>query len=139
MTRRFVPAGRVCVFMLAVAALASSLSLNALPFPYAADSGGKQAAPAAAAPVFLVAPSISVAGKPSAIVAGDLNGDGVPDLVVANAQTGNVDVLLGNGKGGFLTPVHYKIGGSPVALLLGDFAGYGKIDIAVASQSGNSV
>ncbi len=146
MTRRFVLAGRVCVFLLAVAALASSLALNALPVPNTADSAGKHDAaasnsPATASnsPVFLIAPSISVAGRPAAIVAGDLNGDGAPDLVVANAQTGNVDVLLGDGKGKFLAPVHYKVGGSPVALVLGDLAGHGKIDIAVASQSGNSV
>ena len=144
MTRRSVSAGRVCVFLLAVAALASSLTLNALPLPKAADNAGKHdatvaSAPAGKAPVFLVAPSISVAGKPAAIVAGDLNGDGAPDLIVANAQTGNVDVLLSDGKGAFQAPVHYKIGGSPTALVLGDFTGHGKIDIAVANQSGNSV
>ena len=139
MTCRFAAAIRVCEFLLAVAALVSSPPLNAVPFPDAAGAAVKQGATVGNSPVFLVAPSISVAGKPSAIAAGDLNRDGVPDLVVANAQTGNVDVLLGNGKGGFQAPVHYKIGGSPVALVLGDLAGHGKTDIAVANQSGNSV
>ncbi len=139
MTRRFVLAGRVCVFMLVVAALASSLNLNALPLPNAGDSAGKHDAAASNSPVFLVAPSIAVAGRPTAMAAGDLNGDGAADLVVANAQTGNVDVLLGDGKGKFQAPVHYKIGGSPVALMVGDFAGHGKIDVAVANRTGNSV
>jgi len=139
MTRRFVLAGRVCVFLLAVSVLTSSPILNALPSPGALPGADKQAATAANAPVFLVAPSISVAGRPAAMVVGDLNGDGVPDLVVANAQAGNVDVLLGDGKGKFQASVHYKIGGSPIALVLGDLTGRGKIDIAVANQSGNSV
>ena len=139
MTRRFVLSGPVCVFLLVVAALASSPNLNALPFPNAGDSAGKHDATASKSPVFLVAPSIAVAGRPAAIVAADLNGDGAPDLVVANAQTGNVDVLHGDGKGKFQAPVHYKVGGSPVALILGDLAGHGKVDIAVADQSGNSV
>jgi hypothetical protein len=139
MTRRFVLAGRVCAFLLTVAALASSPTLNALPLPNAVDSAGKHDATASNSPVFLVAPSISVAGRPAAMVVGDLNGDGAPDLVVANAQTGNVDVLLGDGKGKFQAPVHYKVGGSPAALVLADLAGHGKIDIAVANQIGNSV
>jgi len=139
MTRRFVLAARVCVFLLAVAALASSPNLNALPLPNAADGTGKPVAVASTSPVFLVAPWIAVGGRPAAVVAGDLNGDGATDLVVANAQTGNVDVLLGDGKGKFQTPVHYKVGGSPVAIVLGDLAGHGKVDIAVANQSGNSV
>lgn len=140
MTRRIALAIPICVFFLAIAALASSPALSARPSPEPTGVPVKLDLSALnSSPVFLVAPSISVAGRPTAVVAGDLNGDGVPDLVVANAQSGNVDVLLGDGKGNFLAPVHYKIGGSPVALVLTDLAGHGRIDIGVANQNGNSV
>ena len=33
--------------------------------------------------------------------AGDVNGDGAPDIVTTNFEGGNVTVLLGDGKGGF--------------------------------------
>ena len=32
---------------------------------------------------------------------GDVNGDGIPDLVVANQDSDTVSVLLGNGNGTF--------------------------------------
>jgi VCBS repeat protein len=40
-------------------------------------------------------------GGPSSVETGDLNGDGRADLVIANADTSNVSVLLGDGTGGF--------------------------------------
>ena len=41
----------------------------------------------------------------TAVAAGDFNGDGKPDLVVANFNDNTVSVLLGNGDGTFQTPV----------------------------------
>ncbi|MGV9266160.1 FG-GAP-like repeat-containing protein [Kitasatospora sp. NPDC003701] len=43
------------------------------------------------------------ATNPQGIAAADLNGDGHPDLVTANASTGTLSVLLGDGTGGFGT------------------------------------
>ena len=74
-------------------------------------------------------------GANSAAVA-DFNGDGKPDLAVANpnftgtATTSTVTVLLGNGDGGFHEPPGYPpqdVG----ALALADFNGDGKLDVAV--------
>ncbi len=42
----------------------------------------------------------SVGSTPSSIAAGDLNGDGITDLVVGNAGTNTLSVLLGNGTAG---------------------------------------
>jgi hypothetical protein len=137
MTRRSALSLRLRVFLLIVTALGLSPILCARTLPNGAGGTGKGPAGPSGSPVFVVAPSISVAGHPSAIVVGDLNNDGVPDLVVANGQTNSVDVLLGDG--GFRAPVHYKIGGAPAALVLGDLGGHGKVDIAVANESGNSV
>jgi hypothetical protein len=43
--------------------------------------------------------------QPSALAAGDFNGDGKLDLAVANTQDNTVSVLLGNGDGTFQTQV----------------------------------
>jgi hypothetical protein len=47
---------------------------------------------------------------PSTVAVGDLNGDGKPDLVVADAVSNTVSVLLGNGDGTFQAPRQYAIG-----------------------------
>ena len=44
---------------------------------------------------------------------GDFNGDGKPDLVVANYDSNTVSVLLGNGDGTFQTAVNYAAGSYP--------------------------
>ncbi len=51
---------------------------------------------------------------PRFVVAVDLNGDGKPDLVVANGTSNTVSVLLGNGSGAFAAKVDYPTGTAPV-------------------------
>src|ERR1700674_1033455 len=74
--------------------------------------------------------------QPSGIAVGDLNHDGIPDLVVANngqysGPYGSVTVLLGRGDGTFAKPTHYLKGSRPSQLLLRDFNGDGNLDVAV--------
>ena len=60
------------------------------------------------------------------VAAGDFNGDGKMD--VAEAYTGSVSILLGNGDGTFQSAVQYGAGISgPIAV--GDFNGDGKLDV----------
>jgi hypothetical protein len=54
---------------------------------------------------------------------GDFNGDGVPDLAVANSLSHNVSVLLGNGDGTFRAAQNYGAGTAPVFVAVGDFNG----------------
>src|SRR3954447_4982621 len=51
---------------------------------------------------------------PSDVVAADVNGDHVPDLITANLNTNNVSVLLGDGHGGFGTATNFATGSGPV-------------------------
>ena len=50
---------------------------------------------------FVLAGSSSVGDAPQAVTAGDVSEDGIPDLVVANTDSNDISVLLGNGDGTF--------------------------------------
>jgi hypothetical protein len=69
----------------------------------------------------------------------DLNGDGVPDLVVANGATigatGGVAVLANAGNANFSPWLSFTAGSSPAALAVADFDGDGWNDIAVANAT----
>jgi hypothetical protein len=75
---------------------------------------------------------------PRSIAVGDFNGDGKPDLAVAEEGTAHsftdsaVSVLLGNGDGTFQPAVNYGAGSMPVSVAVGDFNGDGKPDLVVA-------
>src|SRR5262249_48321791 len=84
---------------------------------------------------FTAAPGYAVGAFPRAAV-GDFNGDGVPALVVANANDQSVSVLLGRGDGSFLPAQSYTAGLGPKSVAVGDFNGDGAADLAVTDFSG---
>src|SRR5437868_6363139 len=77
----------------------------------------------------------------TSVAVADVNGDGKPDLLVANfcvttsnCANGTVSVLLGNGDGTFRPAVAYNSGGSlAVSLAVADVNGDGKPDVVVAN------
>ncbi len=83
------------------------------------------------------------------VAVADVNGDGKPDLLVANCGpvginacnhgNGLMGVLLGNGDGTFRPVVTYNSGGSTaVSVAVGDVNGDGKPDLLVANECGTS-
>ena len=64
---------------------------------------------------------------------GDVNGDGKPDLVVANCNSDTVSVLLGNGNGTFQAQQTFSTGFDPVSVAVGDVNGDGIPDLVVAN------
>ena len=84
---------------------------------------------------------IGTGNFPEAVKIGDFNNDGFQDLAVANANDGDVYVLLGNGDGTFTpapgTPV--AAGGFPFFLAVADLNNDGKADLAVVNGRTNTV
>jgi hypothetical protein len=76
---------------------------------------------------------------PEFVAVGDFNGDGIPDMAVANNTDNTVSILLGNSGGGFQGQVTYTVGNGPIAIAVGDFNGDGFLDLAVANSSDTTV
>jgi Bacterial Ig-like domain (group 3)/FG-GAP-like repeat len=89
---------------------------------------------------FTVQPPVTVSASFSSVVAGDLNGDGIADVVAADSNTGSVWVLAGTGNGVLAAPVNVATGLSkgPVFVALGKFSNAAQTlpDLVVAAQTG---
>lgn len=97
-------------------------------------------AAAAAAPTARTT-KIRAGQSPGSVAIADVNGDGKPDVVVANEKSDDVSVLLGNGKGGF-TPAPgspFAAGKTPNDLAVADFDKDGKLDIAMPNHDTDHV
>jgi Calx-beta domain-containing protein/VCBS repeat protein len=81
---------------------------------------------------------------PLSVTVGDLNGDGKPDLAVANSNVSTVSVLLNTTNSGAATPSfganqEFATGDGPAFVSMGDLNGDGKLDLLVANFAFNTV
>jgi hypothetical protein len=74
-----------------------------------------------------------------AVVAADLTGDNVRDLVLVSQGTNEVLTMKGNGNGTFSAPTKYSVGMAPNHAAVGDWNGDGKLDVAVANGGSGSI
>ncbi|MES2701542.1 MAG: FG-GAP-like repeat-containing protein [Bacteroidota bacterium] len=94
---------------------------------------------------FATAVTFTTGSNPICVAIGDIDGDGKPDLAVANQSSNTVSVLRNTGSSGsitsgsFATQVTFAIGAQPRSVAIGDIDGDGKPDLAVANQSSNTV
>jgi hypothetical protein len=77
--------------------------------------------------------------RPDSVALADVNGDGLPDLIVANAGSDTVSVLLGNGDGSFRPARNYAVGHEPGSVVVADLTGDGKEDIVAADYGSGTV
>ena len=79
------------------------------------------------------------------VAIGDLDGDGKPELVVANGNSSSVSVFRNTSTSGsitvnsFATKVDFSTPTGPRSVAIGDLDGDGKLDLAVANFNSNSV
>ena len=102
------------------------------------------AAPVAAAQLSFSSTTFATSGaEPEAIVTSDFHGDGHLDLATANEGTiqvpGGVDILLGDGLGGFTDTGLVPAGDSPISLDIGDLDGDQHTDLVVANHGSQDV
>jgi hypothetical protein len=97
------------------------LAGNPLASPLGAEFSGRQL--------------LDVGETTDSIVLADLNQDGIPDLIGASNDDGNVVVALGVGNGTFQTPQAYAVGATPVQVLANDVNGDGLVDLITLDPS----
>jgi hypothetical protein len=97
-----------------------------------------------ATPSFSARTNFTTGTQPFSVSSGDLNGDGMPDLAVANSASNSVSVLLSTTSPGAATPsfstkTDFTTGTTPRSVSINDFNGDGMLDLATANNGANSI
>ena len=79
--------------------------------------------------------SITVPSAVGKMATADVNGDGIPDLILPDDQSNTVNIFLGKGDGSFIAGNVISVAGGPNAVALADLNGDGKIDLVVGGAS----
>ncbi len=88
---------------------------------------------------FLTQRALPVGDEPRSVALGDVNGDGLLDIVAANVLGDDVSVLSGRGGGEFEPQRAFDVGDGPFDLALGDVNGDGLPDIITANSASDNV
>src|SRR6516225_9959954 len=115
-----------------VAKLSDNLDGDVAATPEALTTSPSPTLPKLTLPKFIDHRDYPAADNPTNLASGDLNGDGIADLVVPNFHSNNISVLLGKADGSFQQLQLFDDGiGRPFDAVIADFNGDGKNDVAV--------
>jgi hypothetical protein len=89
--------------------------------------------------------TLSAGSQPRETATGDIDGDGKPDLIVANSASNTISVFRNIASSGAITAgsfagaITFATGSQPTGVAIGDLDGDGKFDIAVTQSGANSI
>ncbi len=86
------------------------------------------------APSFVATANFPAGKAPSALVKGDFNNDGKPDLAVGTDDS-KIAILLSDGQGNFSTPEYFNSWGAPTSLTTADLNKDGQLDLIATIYS----
>jgi len=82
--------------------------------------------------------AIPTGSAPDGIAVGDLNGDGVTDIVTADAGSDSMSVFIGNADGTYQPRKVLKTGRNPSSIALADLDNDGNLDAIVTNNDDNT-
>ena len=85
--------------------------------------------------IFVYGESYRLDGGHFSITAGDLNGDGRPDLITSKLASNAVTPLMNKGDATFEVRDDLIVGSAPISTITADFDGDGDVDLASAIAS----